>query len=162
MPWTAATSSSNWRWICVQADAIPRARAASIKLQACGSTEPQMHAWTHVGIPSTRGLMHGITSAGTSATRHPKGDERQVRGAEQARETGRPDGLFLPQPREPAPPGPDRLHTDCPALPGCHTAAITSGNRTKIRPRLTSKSRLPCTRRQGCVRRSLLAALVLM
>ena len=61
---------------------------------------------------------------------------------EQARETGSPHGLFLPQSREPAPPCPDRLHPDCPAIPGRHTETITSGNRTATRPRLTSKSRI--------------------
>ena len=25
-----------------------------------------MQAWTHMGIPSTRGVIHGITSAGMS------------------------------------------------------------------------------------------------
>ena len=36
--------------------------------------------------------------------------ERQLRGAQPGRETGSPQGIFLPQPGEPAPPRPDRLH----------------------------------------------------
>jgi transposase len=39
-----------------------------------------------------------------------RGDQCQVRKPEPARETGSPHGLFLPQPGEPAPPRPDRMH----------------------------------------------------
>ena len=58
----------------------------------------------------------------------------RVESSEQARETGSPHGLFLPQPREPAPPGPDRLHPDRPPIPGRHTETITSVTVTGRQP----------------------------
>jgi hypothetical protein len=39
-----------------------------------------------------------------------RGEQRQVRGPEPDREARGPPGIFLPQPRKPAPPGPHRLH----------------------------------------------------
>ncbi len=64
-------------------------------------------------------------------------DERQERGPEQARETRSPDGVFLPQSRQPAPPCPDRLHPQRPAIPAIQATSITSGNRADTRAGLT-------------------------
>jgi len=69
-------------------------------------------------------------------------DETPVRKPEPHRETGSPPGLFLPQPREPAPPRPDRLHPRHPPATEQARQAITFGNRPATRSRLTSKSHI--------------------
>ena len=51
----------------VQAEPRPRARAASMKLQTAGSTEPKNDACTIGGRPSVRPSWHGTTWTGTSA-----------------------------------------------------------------------------------------------
>jgi hypothetical protein len=38
-----------------------------------------MQAWTHMGVPSTRGLIHGITSAGAWTLRRWRGLLDRVR-----------------------------------------------------------------------------------
>jgi hypothetical protein len=64
------------------------------------------------------------------------------REPEPARQARSPPGLRVPQPSEPAPPRPHRLHPRIPPpLTHRNPQAGTSGNRTATRSRLTSKTR---------------------
>ena len=68
--------------------------------------------------------------------------QRHLREPEPARQARGPPGLRVPQPGEPAPPGPHRLHPRVPA-PVTHrnSQEDTFSNRTETRSRLTSKVR---------------------
>src|SRR5690606_36200920 len=65
-PSSSAAACSWIRWSVVQQVPRPRDRAASMKLQVAGRSEPQMAAWRAIGPPSVRPWITGITCTGTS------------------------------------------------------------------------------------------------
>jgi transposase len=69
-----------------------------------------------------------------------RGHQRQIRGPEPDRQTRGPPGIRIPQPRQPAAPGPHRLHPR-PQPPTRHRhPEITPGNWTATGSWLTSKT----------------------
>jgi transposase len=71
-----------------------------------------------------------------------RGEQRQVRKPEPDRQARGPPGLFLPQPGEPASPGPHRLHPRPQPATRRRHPQVTHGHRTASRSWLASKTPL--------------------